>query len=724
MEEYKIDVRQRLQEYNKNAAYKKLRDHYSSKTIFEIMGKSRNETAHSSFLAWLLEGKDIPSSGNDCPLLGLLDIIIRRAGEQKTFNGDDRFNLISKAVLSRSIEFVNIKAKTEQSVLELAKASIKSRGEKTIDNNIYGIGNGDEKIKDIEELISPKGKRGKKDSLDIYITCDVKSKYFDKINRLEFLIENKVVSSEGRRKSDGNEYEKKSQTERYYWACKKDNETVMQFFLYLTASASSDLELNEELNKKESNAWCKDKEHYICINYQDIYDDILEPLIASERLSDKTELIIKEYVRSLSLPVMSSDIDEEKDDKQDSRITIMATSKNERKSLLEFWNDNQDLLYPAMEVVEEKDNLQPHKWTHCVYKGDCYDKIGTIRLVYNLFKKECEEKGEDYFRKMYLKKEFNKLHPSRREGHLDIFDNSGNFVESNIEKVVVKIRKMAQQRSTKLTGFKCDMKGQDYIQEAFSYFSEKYQDPIPSLRQLILDTFNQYTYKTNQSAVAFNIIENDGSIKKKVGNEKIENIYNAIRNNQIQELENLTNDIKEISYESNEHTRDLLYSFWEVNQDLVMAALWVLSDSDCISQEDKGNVAKVYSKMAKRGRMRYVLKKKDKVLGQNYSMLGVVRRLMQEQIFTSGQGQKDASAINKFLSMATGQKNIVKRKTGTKEIPKYYEVLRKYNNDTSTFYYNIQGWTKDGLFGKLKDYCDGKKCDYIIEEMDENVYDL
>jgi hypothetical protein len=117
MKKHDIDVRKRLQEYNKNAAYKKLRDHYASNTIFEIMGKSRNETAHSSFLAWLLNGNDIPCSDNDCPLMGLLDIIIRRAGEQELFENDHRFKLISKAVLARSIVFDNIKVKTEQNVL-------------------------------------------------------------------------------------------------------------------------------------------------------------------------------------------------------------------------------------------------------------------------------------------------------------------------------------------------------------------------------------------------------------------------------------------------------------------------------------------------------------------------------------------------------------------------------------------------------------------------------
>lgn len=716
MKDYIINVRQRLQEFNKNAAYKKLRDHYTSKTIFEIMGKSRNETAHSSFLAWLLNGEDIPSSGNDCPLMGLLDIIIRRASEQDIYKNDSRFKLINKAVLARSIVFDNIKVKTEQNVLDLAKESINLKCTKTLNGISYMINGGSNN--DLKELIAPK--KGKKDSLDIYITCDVKNKGkgigdLGNITQLEFLIENKVVSLEGKRKSNTNEYERMPQTKRYYWACNKDGvKDVMQFFIFLTASPSSDLEKGK---KGENNAWCKEKDHYICINYQDIYDDILEPLITSERLSDKTELIIKEYVRSLSLPVMSSDSDGENDNKLDNSTTIMATSKRERESLLAFWNDNQDLLYSAMEVVEEKDNLQSHKWTHCIFRGKFYDKRSVIQLVYNLFKKHCEEKGEFFFQEMYAKEEFNKIVPSKKEGALNIFDESGNIDKLRINTVEQLIRKMANNSSSKLFSFKCGYTGERYIQEAYNFYFKNHLLDIPSLCELVRKIFNNFSYVTNHSNVTFSIIDNTDLISNNVGLGKIDNIYNAIRNDTIPELKDITKNIEEVKYNADSDTCDLLYSFWEFNQDFVMAALWVLSDSDGISEEDKENVAKVYSGMAKRGRSRYTLSKNGTIIDKDLSMQGVVRCLIQEEVFTPGQGNKTEFAINRLLSNATGINNIVRRKSGNKELPQYFEMIkRRDGKNDSTFYYNTQGWTRNGLFGKLKDYCDGQNCDYYIEE--------
>lgn len=583
MKKFVIDVRKRLQEYNKNAAYKKLRDHYASKTIFEIMGKSRNETAHSSFLAWLLEGKDIPSSGNDCPLMGLLDIIIRRASEQGIYNGDERFSRISKAVLSRSIDFENIKAKTEQNVLDLAKDSIREGCKKMLKDVSYVIGGSDKSI-DIKELISPKGKRGKKDSTDIYITCDVQGKGLSDITRLEFLIENKVVSLEGKGKSNANEYEEMGQSKRYYWACNKDGvKNVMQFFLFLTASASSDLEKGK---KEKNNAWCEEKDHYICINYQDIYDDILEPLITSERLSDKTELIIKEYVRSLSLPVMSSDSDGENDNKLGNRTTIMSTSKSERDSLLSFWNDNQDMLYCVMEVVEEIDNLQPHSWKHCIYENRYYDKRNTIQLVYNLFKKSYEEKENDY-QKIFIKEQFNK----KLRG-FDIFDKKGIIIDSQVQKAFDYINKKGI-----LPGFTSENVGKDFINDAFNYYYNTFSTTIPDLSVFIRDRFNNFKYTTAAFTPKYDIIDGNDCIKN-TSDDKIGCIYEAIGNED--ELRYIIQDIEEVAYKPDSDTKDLLYSFWEVNQDLVMAALWVLSDSDSITEEDKSNIKKVYSKMAKR----------------------------------------------------------------------------------------------------------------------------
>lgn len=85
----------------------------------------------------------------------------------------------------------------------------------------------------------------------------------------------------------------------------------------------------------------------------------------------------------------------------------------------------------------------------------------------------------------------------------------------------------------------------------------------------------------------------------------------------------------------------------------------------------------------------------------------IVRCLIEDLINKKGKGRKTARNANYFLKKAIDKEDIVKSKQ-----ERYYEQL-----DGVNFYYNTQGWTRDGLFGKLMDYCDGNNCEYTIKEI-------
>lgn len=288
-----IDYASIMLQFNNDPDFIKLRDRYATKSFLEIMSTDRSETRHSSFLAWLLEGKDFPVKEQDHPIIHLLDILIRRESEQSTQKlvHDD----IKNMVLSRNIKSILIHEVSTEKL-----------------------------IKDLSTIQSI-------DRLDIYIHCTIEPKNGES-KKIEFIIENKVGSKENGPKKENKGfaskypyYVNKTQTERYYYACKdnaiKDRQTCEKIFIYLTPISNADLSDFDNLGEDQKS---KDG-HFININYQDILDNIIEPLLSSEDISTRIHTLLNEYVLSLSLPAL---IEKENENEQNIKGSIiMATRK-------------------------------------------------------------------------------------------------------------------------------------------------------------------------------------------------------------------------------------------------------------------------------------------------------------------------------------------------------------------------------------------------------------
>ncbi len=160
--------------------------------------------------------------------------------------------------------------------------------------------------------------------IDIYVESNIV--YAGKENTLRIIIENKLGTKEH---SD--------QTLKYHKYF-ESNKTEDEINLYVFLTPISGIEL-VELEEPE----CSSKD-FIQINYQSLVDFLFEPIIKTN-ISDKTKIIIKEYLQSLSQPTIDKDEDEFK------QGLIMALGTEERNLLTKFWDKNQKLILAALYAI-------------------------------------------------------------------------------------------------------------------------------------------------------------------------------------------------------------------------------------------------------------------------------------------------------------------------------------------------------------------------------------
>ena len=367
----KIDYASIMLQFNNDPDFIKLRDRYATKSFLEIMSTDRSETRHSSFLAWLLEGKDFPVKEQDHPIIHLLDILIRRESEQtieKLVPND-----IKNMVLSRNIKSIQIhEVSTEKLIRDLS--------------TIQSI-----------------------DRLDIYIHCTIESKNGES-KEIEFIIENKVGSKENGPKENGSkdsgpkeksgfdvkypDYVKKTQTERYYYACNDkatDNRNGRkQIFIYLTPISNDDLSdfdnLGEDQKSKDVN--------FININYQDILDNIIEPLLSAEDISTRIHTLLEEYVLSLSLPALIEK--ENENEKNIKGSIIMATRKVDIENITNIIKKNNYLLLIKNALKETISKSKENNAALLKSFGETYRKLFTaiLRVYIETGNKQGDELDE------------------------------------------------------------------------------------------------------------------------------------------------------------------------------------------------------------------------------------------------------------------------------------------------------------------------------------------
>ena len=88
---------------------------------------------------------------------------------------------------------------------------------------------------------------------------------------------------------------------------------------------------------------------YIQINYQEILDNILQPVSDQKDISVENMYRLKDYIKTLSKPA------ETDDDTNNKNIIIMAITQKERELLTTFFKNNEDLIRAAINALGDEE---------------------------------------------------------------------------------------------------------------------------------------------------------------------------------------------------------------------------------------------------------------------------------------------------------------------------------------------------------------------------------
>ena len=277
-------VRELITSYHKSVS--QIKRYYERQSYMGLLNVGRKEQAHSSFISWLFDSATFNQSHPNSPIMHLLDIAVKRANQQDKIGDDKAISAsLSDSIYGRLFSISNTSCNTEE----------------VIDNR----------------------------RCDIVIRCKIKDSERD----LNICIENKVLSSEHT-----------SQTKAYVKNCLSKNENADWLFLFLTPISSAELDDYFSLSEKER---CT-SEKFIQINYQDLLDYVLEPLINSVDKNSQAYFILDDYINTLRYPVK---------EENDKKRTIMAIGEKETKLLNDFWEGNHELIELALEAMSFNKNL-------------------------------------------------------------------------------------------------------------------------------------------------------------------------------------------------------------------------------------------------------------------------------------------------------------------------------------------------------------------------------
>lgn len=311
----KPDYYKMIIDFNSDKDIIALREKYKEPTFFEIISKQRSETTYSSFLKWMFQSSSTDLS-TVSPILLLLDVLVAKSNDNQIANE------IKTHIITRNFKINSIEVEAEKSVSSVAAA--------------LGINNNNslhdwKEEDDIQKIIAKC-----QDRIDIFINCEIVFNDKDNQSRqLQITIENKIDSGEGKGKSTErtsvSEYDNASQTQRYYYATALNNsEDVVQLYVYLAPAGAAE---------------CKLDDVYIQIDYQDIVDGIILPMLASSTLSVRQRFFLEELKMELTFPSL-----------EENRARNSIANSQESKNLFEkIWESYKKLILDAAVCAIESD---------------------------------------------------------------------------------------------------------------------------------------------------------------------------------------------------------------------------------------------------------------------------------------------------------------------------------------------------------------------------------
>jgi len=324
------DYIQSIQDFNRDGDVMRLERMFNNSSVLSVVGVERKEVRHSRLLCWLFNQQEINTSSNSSPIMHLLDVIIRRDTEQKRLLSDD----FKSSVITRSCALQNVNAEREYKT----------------DGVTLG---------------------GKTGSIDILITADWVTRNESK--KIAICIENKTFSDEH-----------DDQTWKYfgYMNGNKDNRVKnyndanndklkfddkyqkpsydLMIFIFLKPLTNVEMKQEDFVNDCQ----CP---YYIFINYQDIVDEVLTPVVENEESSEAITRHINQYIDSLGLQI-------KEENKKTEIIEAMAYNKTVIDLSNTIWKRYIYLLPHAFTDKDDNSLLSQFRTAH----KDFFAKLSSV----------------------------------------------------------------------------------------------------------------------------------------------------------------------------------------------------------------------------------------------------------------------------------------------------------------------------------------------------------
>ena len=331
-----------------------MREKYNDPSFFEIISKERSETTFSSFLKWLFSINVSLDSAS--PVMMLLDILVRRSNMQQENTVLIPENL-KTWIVSRKIKIQSLHVETEQPVSSLARDVFDALCKNNKDEYKKGYETGWIDYPDFVNALQIAS--NSQDRIDLFIDCNIVDISGDN-KKLQIIVENKIDSKEGGAKKYKDstrlpkDYLDASQTKRYYLGTHRTDKNagdVYQLYVYLTPLPSAKLDNFNHL-KDEQCEELRDNEHFIQINYQDILDGIVVPLLHSTSLSSRSRFFLEEFKNELTYPNVEAT----------GGTSFIAVSEDASAKISSKWEEYKTLITDsAIAAVQEQENIALHQ---------------------------------------------------------------------------------------------------------------------------------------------------------------------------------------------------------------------------------------------------------------------------------------------------------------------------------------------------------------------------
>ena len=303
------DIKDLIIKFNLDESINDLKRYYSTPTTWEIINQSRKETRHTQFLAWFFGNKDFNADPNAGPIKKLIVLLLKWANMQENAAFDEE---LENSIYSQSLSILSYNVIAEYPII------IKPTSE---DKPAYGAGD-----------------------IDIVVRCVARVN--NMVRNINIAIENKIGAPETTKCFIKNDKPNKNndktvlyQTEAYYQYITKKYKDDINIFAFLKPTNCK----LEDIERAE----CKcDK--YIQINYQELLDNIIQPVSDQKDISVENMYRLKDYIKTLGKPA-------ETDDDTNKNIIIMAMEQKERELLTTFFKNNEDLIRAAINALGDEE---------------------------------------------------------------------------------------------------------------------------------------------------------------------------------------------------------------------------------------------------------------------------------------------------------------------------------------------------------------------------------